>query len=64
MLFETVASILLMNLDKNNGYLSLMFQLLFKKSVSFWRILEQVGTHARSKNATIGYYSFKIFLRF
>ena len=57
MLFETVASIPLMNLDKSKGYRSLMFQLLFKKSVSFWGILEQVGTRPSSKNATIAYWS-------
>ena len=57
MLFETVASILLMNLDKSKGYLSLMFQLLFKKIVSFWGVIELVGTRPRSKNATISYWS-------
>ena len=45
-------SILPMKLDKTKGYLSMMFQLLFKESV-FLDIIEQVGTRPRSKNSII-----------
>ena len=51
-LFKTVASILLLNLDKNKGYLSMIFQLLLKK-YAFLDIIEQFGTRLRSRNAII-----------
>ena len=53
MLLKTVASILLLNLNKNKDYLSMMLQLLFKKNV-FLDIIEQFGTRPRSRN-TITY---------
>ena len=53
MLLKTVASILLLNLDKNKGYLSMIFQLLFKKVCFFLDIIEQFGTRPRSRNTII-----------
>ena len=51
-LLKTVASILLLNLDENKGYLSMIFQFLLKK-YAFLDIIEQFGTRPRSRNAII-----------
>ena len=53
MLLKTVASILLLSLDKNKSYLSMIFQLLFKKIWFFLDIIEQFGTRPRSRNTII-----------